>query len=203
MEIKSIFLLILCLIGLLFINKLIKNPGLITSMFFGKDSDKLKNLINENERLGFKKKIICFYFLPNDIQNRVLTNRLLNGWLDGIWINYQDKQIKFRYDFDRNDYIIIPFENLYDVGIDRIVKTKTMGLGFVDTIALFGTITTESLKNITIKIITKDPNGGLKTIKLVLYASIFSLKRGTPQANAFEECAAGVINEISYIIDNF
>ena len=164
----------------------------------------LQDLITENDNFGFKKRVILFDFLPHDYLVRKFfdSNQYLNDKNNGIWVNYQDKLIKFKTDFKGNgNYIQIPFQNLYDVKMDSIGVSKTGGFGFGDTITIFGANTREHIKSITIQIVSKDPNGGVRTNELILCDNFFSVKRGTPIANAYEKCAAAILNEISYIID--
>ena len=186
---------------------------------FNRGNNIWQNLINENNNLGFKKRIILLDFFPQNFQYREVSysRQSLYKWIDGIWINYHDKLIKFRYKtnkesfWDKNiagsdmneNYLIIPFQDLYDVRMDSIGISKTKGFGFGDTITLFGASTTEHLKSITIQIITKDTNGGVKTVELVLCDNFVTVKRGSIHANAYEKCATAILNEISYIIDNF
>ena len=66
-----------------------------------------------------------------------------------------------------------------------------------------GASTTEHLKSLTIQIVVKVPNGGVNTVELMLCNHFSSVKRGTSESNAFEKCAAAILNEISYIIDNY
>jgi len=191
---------------------------------------KWQKLLQENNELGFTKKIIAFDFLPSHLQDAELRNlgsrqadanridvklqrKILSmganvpdrdvfdssDFFNGIWINYQKKIIKCR---EYNNYFEIPFQNLYDVGMDKIGSYRTIGGGLGDAISLFGANTTETLKRITIQIVINDPRGGLETKELVLCNNFFSLRRGTTNANAYEKCAAAILNEVSYIINN-
>ena len=163
-----------------------------------------QNIVNENYNSGFKKGIVLFNFIPQNIQNRVFSDKMLKYWLNGIWVNYQDKLIKIKGDYGNNNYIQIPFQDLYDVRIDSLGISKTKGWGYGDTITLFGTTTTERLKSVNVQIITKDATyGGLKIYEIQLVKSLFAVKRGTPSAIAYEKCSAAILSEISYIIDNF
>ena len=162
-----------------------------------KNKNNWLNLINQNDNLGFKKRIIPLEFLPQTFHENIFFHGKLDEWTNGIWLNYQSKLIKFR------DGREISFQDLYDVRIDSIGVSKTKGLGVGDTLTLFGASTTEHLKSISVQIVIKDPKGGVKTNELMLCNNFFSIKKGTPQANAYEKCSSAILNEISYIIDNY
>jgi len=158
-------------------------------------------IINENNNLGFKKRFIPLEYITKSKQNDKFFN--YNNWSNGLWLNYQDKLIKFR-EGESKIYIEILFQDIYDVRMDSIGVSKTRGMGYGNNITLFGASTSDYLKSITIQIVVKDPNGGVKTIDLMLCNyKLGSVKRGTPEANAYEKCAAAILNEISYIIDNY
>jgi len=156
------------------------------------------DFVKENDRQGFKKRIIPLEFLPEKIQKIVISDGRTDKWTNGILVNHQDKLIKFR---DGDKFIKIPFQDLYDLRMDSIGVSKTKGWGFGDSITLFNASTTNHLKSITMQIVVKDPNGGVKTVELMLCNTFSSIKRGTPEASAYERCAAAILNEISYIID--
>jgi len=169
---------------------------------FRKSQEVWKNLVKENNSFGFKKRIILIDFFPRSVlyEDISFSDNRLDKWLEGIWVNYEAKIVKFKKD---EIYILIPFEDLYDVRMDSIGVSKTKGLGIGDKITFFGASTTEHLKSISIQFVIKDPNGGVKTVELVLCKKFISIKKGTPEANAYEECATAILNEISYIIDNY
>ena len=184
--------------GIIFLGLLVAAIGY--GCYYGKIVlPKLKNkweaLIAKHTKFGFTKRIVVFDYMQAEKLDAI-------GFKDcdnGIFVNYQDKLLKL---VEGENSKTIPFQSLYDVRIDSIGVAKTKGLGVGDSIALFGATTSEYVSNITIQIVIKDPSGGVKTEELRLCKAIGNMKRGSSLANSFEKCAAAILDEIIYIIDN-
>ena len=163
-------------------------------------------IVEENNNAGFTKRMIPLEFLPevSDRPGGLNKNNIfmfavgVDMYGNGLWLNHQDKLIKFK-DGRSLNYIIISFQDLYDVRIDKLGISKTKGWAVGNVVSA---TTTEFLRGLTIQIIVKDPNGGVKTFELMVCHDTFNAKIGSAEANAVEKCATAIINEISWIIDN-
>jgi len=161
-----------------------------------------EQIVKENEDLGYKKRMIPFEFLSDKGRKQLFPGQWRsNNWSNGLWLNYKDEMIKFG-EGEKRNYIEIPFQDLYDIRIDCINISKTKGWIIGGSVSFATISTTSKLKNITIQIVIKDPNGGVKSVDLILCDLAFAKVKEGEMVKGYEKCAAAILDEISYIIDN-
>jgi len=171
-----------------------------------KKNEKIWNsFVEKNNEQGFTKCIIPkdYLSLENPISIFGFTKTDFFAFTYGIWLNYKDKLIRF-IEGESDCFITIPFQLIYDVGIDVLNISKTKGWAIGDAVVISSSTTKEHLKSMCMQIIVKDPNGGVQTIELIILPyRTRSYEEGKGYANAYEKCATAMMYEISDIIDKY
>ena len=176
LALKGLGFIIVSIVIIYFLSRKKTGPVILPYIGSGRTSAETLNFFKNLEReigIGFDKRIILFDFLPESCKDSVL----LNGWLDGIWINYKDKLIKFREDSSSKNYNEIRFKDIEDVSVNK----------------------TDDLSKITIQFVTRDSNDCPYIYKLKLSTRVPPIISWSPYSQAYVKCLNEILHEMRII----